>query len=945
MSGRNLDPAVVDKNWQGVINFDLSGRVSIPEREPPGGSISCTLLQSRLHGQQLTGSLSATFVGNDARIARLALQGKGFQINAAGAVGSKLDFNARISDLSRLIPQSAGAMKAQGWVRWQSGRASGVISASGSGLTASGWEIAAADLKAVLEDEETSPLSLNATLGKLRYQGFTADSLMVQARGTKAAHTLDASVRRGRHETHLSLSGIWHQGAWQGKILRLDGTDSIGPWKLVQPAAVSVTSGSLSFEPLIISGQELETLKISGKFSFDPLAGSMALNWNKLNLGRANDWTNPELLKGLSDGNIFLTILPQNRITLSGKAALSGTIQAEGQSVNIRQGEITLDANQQGVRADVNLRLTQDGTLQGTFSSTSPASLSLPNEGNINLQWQEFDPAPLSAWLPGRAKLEGKIAGEAKGRLLPNRRFSLTGRTALAQSKITWRGQKGDVGISLRDASLQWVWQEEALSGGITMTMAEYGKVQGRFDLPIAARFPVSIDKRGSINASLSGQFREKGALGVLFPGLVQESHGALDLDLKMSGNWAEPQTSGNIHLSGAGGYLPTAGITLKDAQISARLDSNAIRIDSFRAVSGQGHVEGSALIRMKGWQVEGYEGRLQGERFQTIYFPELQVQTSPRLTFYGTPEKLSVRGEILLPAVSVIGSQSQGPIGASPDVIVEGKTKPDAKKLPVDLDVDIRLTMGDAVLFQAGGIDAQLGGRIDLQFQDLDKIVGRGEIRVAKGRFRTYGVNLDIVRGRLFYAGGSLNRPALDILALRKIGDVQAGVAVSGSLPNPVVKLYSEPFMEDMDILAYIVLGHPLGSSSEQANLVATAAGALLTSRQSEEVLRQIKDRLGFDTFEISTDVVTQNGYMGYKRINVSPTGAGSTNAAGGIPETMLTVGKYLTPKLYISYGRSLFSGSNLFFLRYSLSDKWQVETQAGRESGVDLYYKLEFN
>ena len=40
---------------------------------------------------------------------------------------------------------------------------------------------------------------------------------MVQAKGTKAAHTFDASVRRGRHETHLSLSGIWHQGAWRGK--------------------------------------------------------------------------------------------------------------------------------------------------------------------------------------------------------------------------------------------------------------------------------------------------------------------------------------------------------------------------------------------------------------------------------------------------------------------------------------------------------------------------------------------------------------------------------------------------------------------------------------------------------------------------------------------------------------------------------------------------------
>jgi translocation and assembly module TamB len=60
---------------------------------------------------------------------------------------------------------------------------------------------------------------------------------------------------------------------------------------------------------------------------------------------------------------------------------------------------------------------------------------------------------------------------------------------------------------------------------------------------------------------------------------------------------------------------------------------------------------------------------------------------------------------------------------------------------------------------------------------------------------------------------------------------------------------------------------------------------------------------------------------------------------------ETMLTVGKYLSPKLYFSYGKSLFTGTNLFRLRYDIFRKWQVESQAGGgESGVDLYYKLEF-
>ena len=58
-----------------------------------------------------------------------------------------------------------------------------------------------------------------------------------------------------------------------------------------------------------------------------------------------------------------------------------------------------------------------------------------------------------------------------------------------------------------------------------------------------------------------------------------------------------------------------------------------------------------------------------------------------------------------------------------------------------------------------------------------------------------------------------------------------------------------------------------------------------------------------------------------------------------------MLTVGKYLTPQLYFSYGRSLFTGGNLFRLRYDLFKQWQIETQTGSESGVDLYYKIEFD
>lgn len=945
LSGRNLNPARIDPDWIGVINFDLSGHVSIEKQNKISGKVACTLRQSRLHGQQLTGDLRVTFMDGNAQIQHLALKGKGFHLAAAGVLNNKLDFTAQITDLSRLVPGTTGRITANGWMRLRSGQLSGEVSAASGGLTAGGLSIARTNLTAAIGDQETMPLRINGTFKTIRYHHFRADTLTLKGEGTQKKHSLEAALRHGPHDMHLTITGSYQSSRWEGAISRWDGTDGVGPWKMVSPAGLTVTSSGISLDPVVISGRNSENIKISCRLSTTPLTGDIALTWNALNLSRADAWTKPDLISGSTTGTMHLELLPREHINLSGKASYQGTINLQDQPFTIRQSELTLDATERGTRAKLDISLAQGGTITGDFSSPAPARAAFPDEGHFNLVWQGFDLAPLAAIVPGATSMEGRLTGRASGKLLPGQRLVASGQTSLTQSSIHWQGQKGDVRVDLRQASLDWVWQDEALNGDITLILKEYGKLKGRLRLPIAAQLPASMDPEGKIEASLQGQVREKGALSTLFPGLIQESRGDLDVDLKLSGNRAEPLIEGSLQFSKAGGYLPTAGITLKDARLDVYFEKDAIRLDSFRAASGQGHIEGSALIRMKKYKVTSFEGRLDGERFQTIYFPELRVQSSPKLTFTGTPRKLSIRGEVMLPDVSIIGAQSQGPVEASPDVIREGKTAPPVRKLPIDLDVEVKIVLGDQVLFKAAGIDAQLGGNIHLQFRELDKINGRGAIRVVKGRYRTYGVNLEIVRGQLFYAGGPINKPALDILALRTIGEVKAGVAVSGTLPTPLVKLYSEPPMQDMDILAYIVLGHPLGSSAQQASLLTMAASALLTSRQSEDLLGQIKNRLGVSTLEISSGTATSNGRMGYKPIKVAPVGTQAANSAESVSQTMLVVGKYLTPNLYVSYGRSIFTGGNLFFLRYNLSKNWQVESQTGQESGVDIYYKIEFN
>jgi translocation and assembly module TamB len=630
-------------------------------------------------------------------------------------------------------------------------------------------------------------------------------------------------------------------------------------------------------------------------------------------------------------------------LKLTGRARASGAYTGNGQRIALSRCALTLDADQHEMRAGLDLALEGGGTLRGAFTSGSPAGLALPETGELTLAWGGINPTLLKPWLPGALDLTGEFAGQASGKLLPGKHLEMAGEADFSQGKAKWQGGSGEMNANLRSASLSFNWHGETLQGKLLLELSQYGKAQGEFILPVPARIPVAVDSNGALQGKLSGKVQELGFLTAVFPGLVQESHGDLDLDLRLAGIWSAPRLTGSLQLSKAGAYLPTAGIRVSELQLLARLEGDQIRIDNFKALSGAGHLEGTLLVRLKGWEVEGFSGSLSGERFQTVYLPELQLTTSPKLSFEGIGEKVTVSGELGVPEMLITGPPVRSIVTTSRDVIMEGApAESTAKKFPLVLDGKIHVVLGDKVRVKASGIDAQLGGGMDLVLKGVDNITSSGEIRVVKGSYKAYGLDLDIVRGRLYYVNEPVDQPTLDILALTKVGDVRAGVTVAGFLSAPVVKLYSEPSMPDVDILAYMVLGHPMGASSDQGGMMAMAASSLFSFGQSESLQEQIKARLGLSYLGLQTVDTSSAGLMGYKEIPVTPTGTAQKPVAG---QSLLTVGKYLTPKLYLSYGRSLVTGGSLFMLRYDIKQHWQLETQSGSESGADLYYKLEFN
>jgi autotransporter translocation and assembly factor TamB len=627
------------------------------------------------------------------------------------------------------------------------------------------------------------------------------------------------------------------------------------------------------------------------------------------------------------------------------RAAATGTYTAKGQQVGISRFTLGIDSDRHGTRATVEAMLDKGGGLRGALTSSSPAGPTIPETGDLVMEWGGIDPSLMKPFLPAGLNLQGNFAGNARGRLLPGKRVDLAGEAVFTQGRAQYLGQSGEVNANLRSATLAFVWRGDSLSAKLDLALAGNGQAHGNFVLPIPARLPIAADPNGAVHGAFVGNVQEHGFLSAFLPGVIQESHGQLDMDLALAGVWSNPRLTGMIRFANAGAYLPMAGITLTNVQFLARMEGNQIRIDNLSANSGAGKLQGAMVVQLSGWKVTGYSGNLSGDSFQTIFLPELQMWTSPRLTFQGQGQNLTVRGEVRVPEMLVSGPPVHHIVTPSGDVILESEPPATAKKkMPLVVDGKVHVVLGDKVQVKASGLDAKLAGEMDLVLKGLDNITSSGEISVVKGSFRAYGMDLAIVRGRLYYRDDPVNQPTLDVLALRTVGDVKAGVTVGGYLRAPVIKLYSEPSMPDADILAYVVLGHPLGTGtgSDQAGMLATAASGLFSFGQSESIQEQIKDRLGLSVLGVEAVSPTSTGLMGYKEVAVTPTGL--PNKSVTTTQSLLTVGKYVTPKLYVSYGRSLVTGGSLFMLRYDLFRHWQIETQSGTESGADLYYKLEF-
>lgn len=397
----------------------------------------------------------------------------------------------------------------------------------------------------------------------------------------------------------------------------------------------------------------------------------------------------------------------------------------------------------------------------------------------------------------------------------------------------------------------------------------------------------------------------------------IANVHGSLAGNLQLSGTLAAPQFQGRIQTQGFSAELPRAGLKLHDGEFAINGDAQGRLAINGQIASGGGvlHVGGSVGLAANAPLTLD----IKGDNVLLADIPAARVVASPDLHVKRADGVFALTGSVTIPdaKVEVEKLPGQGPAQASPDVVIVD-APPTAQVAPLAMDADIEVKLGDKVKVQGYGLDGTVHGQLAVRVRRGQTATGRGEIRV-DGKYEAYGQNLSIERGRLLFAGTRLDNPGLDIRAVRNIRsqEITVGLQIRGTAQRPILTVFSDPAMEQAEALSYLVTGRPLNAlKSGEGDTLNTAAQAL-GGLAGDRLAKSIGSRLGLEA------------------------GVSSSEALGG---SAFTAGKYLSPRLFLSYGVGLFTPGQVITLRYTLNRFLQFEAEnATTGNRASLNYRIE--
>jgi translocation and assembly module TamB len=846
--------------------------------EKPSIAVYYTFGESRFNGRPLAGSGLLTWDGVHIRNADLEFDIAGNHLKLTGGWGEihdRLVFELDAPRLGEIGFGLSGKLRADGLITGALEAPAGALKITAEKLNlADVLEVASITGDVRVEAGDNGSLALNMKASGLAVGDARFATIMLTAEGRRDRHQIQAKFDGKLDKNSIGLNTRLEGGLqgvrWQGQIAALEST---GHWALRLRAPAAMVLG---FEP-----EEFSVL--DAEFDIAPVPAPARNSRSARNATSDSEPAKPGLL------HIIETRWQNNGAILRGKLSGFPATRIPGLERSGRRSPLMLGADwelQLGDSVEGRARLFResgDFSVQGELSTRlglerfeayliarqQKLTLVLATHGS------EFGELGVS--------LEAGIERFGRGwRLAPH--VPLSGAAHLDMPSIAWLGRMSRENIEI-DGSLA----AEVLLSGTPETPHLQGHVKGR-----------------GLQFSLVDQ-------GLLLAGGQLEA-GFAHRDGRQSLQLTKLEFESPNRVKPAGRNLPVDELTATPGRLRVTGD---IAIGSQEQSAQRGRFEFTAerlplLQRPDRWLIVSGEGKagLQGMALN------IQAQLRADAGYIAIDEML--------------------PPSLGDDVVVRSKDEeeiaPSADSEGLAMAGNITVDLGRALHLSAFGVNTRLMGKLDTELRPSEPPRTLGVIRTVGGTWRGYGQHLKIERGAITFQGDSTN-PALNITAMRRGLEVEAGVMITGDVRRPLVKLVSEPSVPEHEKLSWLILGRAPDSGGSDMALLLPAAQALFGGGMTDDV----GSKLGFDTFTIGQGELNSATRTAASRV----VGGGSRISAGRTTESeVLAVGKRITNDLSMSFEQSLGGAESLVKLTYRLSRELSLVARGGTDNALDLYY-----
>ncbi|TBN40410.1 DUF490 domain-containing protein [Paracoccus subflavus] len=352
---------------------------------------------------------------------------------------------------------------------------------------------------------------------------------------------------------------------------------------------------------------------------------------------------------------------------------------------------------------------------------------------------------------------------------------------------------------------------------------------------------------------------------------------GPLSFDLTVNGPPALQSVSGQVRLTDGRIADPGAGIRLEGVTATVDLSGGRIALDAAAAVAAGGRIQVSGPVDVQNGTLDltiVLDGVV--ARDPNLY----ETVVNGRLRMSGrNAEGPLISGvidlgptEIRIPSTGLGGARAilqiehvgdtrpvratrakaglEGyPSDAARDAGMAGppSTPPSAPPR-----LDLRINAPNQVFVRGRGVDAELGGSLQVQGTTRNAIP-IGFLELIRGRVDLLGRRFTLTEGLVELQGSLI--PVIRLVAETEQNGITTRIIFDGEVRDPEITFESSPDLPEEEVLSQLLFGRGLDSISPlQAAQLANAI-AVLAGRGGAGIIGNLRDQVGLDDLDLATD------------------------------------------------------------------------------------------